>query len=260
MKKLFLIYHYFIYRLKATNTHGVHSPFVFDLLNDVIYNKTNYYSYNIIENLRVKLLQSTQTVNCVDLGAGSLNKNKKNEVKKIAKNALKPTKYAQLLFRLANRFQPETVLELGTSLGLSTAYLASVNSTSKIITIEGCDDIAKIAQENFNQLELKNIEQIIGNINEVLPSALNKTNTLDFVFFDGNHRKQATINYFKQCLLKANENSVFVIDDIYWSPEMKEAWEEIKNHNSVTVTIDLFFLGIVFFKKEQVKQHFTIAF
>jgi predicted O-methyltransferase YrrM len=261
VNKLHLVYNYLIYSSKCVNEHGVHSPFVFDLLIHTIYNRTDFYTYKKIEKLRAELLESEQTVNCIDLGAGSLIQNKRSRsVKELVVSAAKPAKFSQLLFRLIDHFQPNTVLELGTSLGISTSYMASANSKTKIITIEGCEEIAAIAKKNFNQFQLKNIEQHIGNFDDVLPGILSKLDKLDFAFFDGNHRKEATLNYFEQCSEKAHDNSVFVFDDIYWSAEMKEAWQEIKNNERVTVTLDLFFMGIVFFRKEQVKQHFVIKF
>ena len=211
--------------------------------------------------LRSYLQQSNQKINCTDLGAGSLVGNKKSrQVKQLVSSSAKSKKFAQLLFRLVDHFQPEEVLELGTSLGISTAYLASANSKIKVITIEGCKEIAEKATENFKKLGLQNIEQHIGNFDDVLPKILSEKEKVDLVFFDGNHRKEPTLNYFKQCLAKAHENSVFIFDDIYWSKEMAEAWDEIKMNERVTVTLDLFYMGIVFFRKEQVKQHFTISY
>lgn len=207
------------------------------------------------------MLLSKQTVGCIDLGAGSHVQNKTSKsIKEVVNSAAKPPKYAQLLFRLVDHFQPATILELGTSLGISSAYMAIANSKSKVTTIEGCEKIASVAKQNFKKSGLKNIEQIVGNFDEVLPEILKKTERLDFVFFDGNHRKEPTLNYFKQCLEKAVESSVFIFDDIYWSAEMKEAWQEIKKNERVTVSIDLFYMGIVFFRKEQVKEHFIIRY
>ena len=243
------------------NEHRVHSPFVYDLLLSTIYNKKKFYAYIQLEKLRNALSLSNQKVNCIDLGSGSkINNSNTKSVQTILYSSSKPAKYAQLLFRLVNHFQPTTILELGTSLGISSGYMASANSKSKLITIEGCEEIANIAKSNFQKLELKNIEQVVGNFDEVLPTVLKNINQLEFVFFDGNHRKEPTLNYFSQCLEKANEKSVFIFDDIYWSKEMKEAWEEIKKNEKVTVTLDLFYLGIVFFRTEQVKQNFIIRY
>ena len=261
MKKLFLIYHYFIYLLKSTNKHGVHSPFVFDLLTDVIDNKKEYYVYKEVEPLRRKLKLSSDTVDCIDLGAGSHKAGSSTRtVKQLINYSVKSAKYSQLLFRLVNHFQPSTIIELGTSLGITAAYIAKANSKSKFITIEGCADIADIARQNFVELNITNAKQLVGNFDVLLPDVLSENDSVDFVFFDGNHRKAATLNYFEQCLTKANDTSVFVFDDIYWSAEMKEAWEEIKSNAKVTVTIDLFYMGIVFFRKEQIKEHFVLRF
>ena len=136
MKKLHLICNYLVYRLRSVNEHGVHSPFVFDLLLSTIYNKKEFYIYKNIELLRNELLQSAQKLICIDLGAGSLVQNKSSRsVRELVGSAAKSPKYAQLLFRLADHFQPEEILELGTSLGISTAYLASANSKSNVTTI-----------------------------------------------------------------------------------------------------------------------------
>ena len=154
MKKLHLVYNYLVYRLKSVSEHGVHSPFVFELLLNTIYNRKDYYSYNRIETMRSQLLQSDDKLSCIDLGAGSLlHKSTSRSVKQLVATAAKPAKFAQLLFRLVNHFQPHQVLELGTSLGISTAYLASANSKIKVVTIEGCKEIAEKAKEEFVKLE-----------------------------------------------------------------------------------------------------------
>jgi predicted O-methyltransferase YrrM len=261
VKRMHSLYQYLAYSIKAVNEHGVHSPFVFDLLLGTIYNNKDFYAYAAIENLREELLYSQKIVKCKDPGAGSVKgTSAERTVKQLARRSANPPEHAQLLFRLANHFQPSVALELGTSLGISTAYLASANSKTKLITIEGCEEIAAMAKENFRKLELNNIEAITGNFDDVLPGLLKEIPHLDLVFFDGNHRKAPTLNYFRQCLEKASETSVFIFDDIYWSAEMTEAWNEIKNHEQVTVTLDLFQLGIVFFRKEQAKENFIIRF
>jgi predicted O-methyltransferase YrrM len=243
------------------NEHGIRSPFVFDLLLNVIYVKADYYHYKDIEKLREQLLDSDKKISFTDFGASNAKASVSiKKVKDIAQYSAKSAKYAQLLFRLVNHFQPLQVLELGTSLGISTAYLALANSQAKVLTIEGSAAAAELAKQNFEQLQLKNIEQVIGNFDEVLPNVISNCKQLDLVFFDGNHRKEATIAYFNLCLEKATENSVFIIDDIHWSKGMMEAWDEIKANSSVTVTVNLFFMGLVFFKPGQAKQHFVIRF
>jgi predicted O-methyltransferase YrrM len=195
------------------------------------------------------------------MGAGTATRGGQiQSVSEIAKRSVKPAKYGQLLFRMVNYFQPKHVLELGTSLGITTSYLRAGNIGSAVTTVEGCPEIAAIAQKNWLYLGYENISLHIGNFDEVLPELLRKEQVIDFVFFDGNHRKTATLEYFNRCLEKVNEKSVFVFDDIYWSAEMEEAWEEIKANEKVSVTIDLFFMGIVFFRKGQAKEDFVIRY
>lgn len=261
MNKLHTILNYLIYRIRSVNEHHIHSPFIFALVRDVIYNKAPFYSYESIEQLRSQLLQSKERIQVLDLGAGSQRDNQQwRSIAQITNNAAKPPKYAQLLFRISDHFQSKTIVELGTSLGISTAYLASANSKSTVHTIEGSPEIARKADQNFKHLGLSNIHQYTGNFDEILPELLKKIPPPDLIFFDGNHRKDATLKYFELSLKHAHNESIFIFDDIYWSKEMTEAWEEIKNHEAVTVSLDLFFIGIVFFRKEQKKQHFVIKF
>ena len=258
MKNLAFLIKYLKYWFSSKTAHGIHSPFVFELYNDVINKKGDYYSFYKIELLRKRLLLSKKEIEVTDLGSG---KSGKRSIAEIAERSAKNKKYCELLFRLAYHQKPETILELGTSLGISTIYLASADPTTKVITIEGCPNTASEAKKNFEALGLKNIESIVGNFDEVLARPSSPAlRPMDFIFFDGNHRKTPTLNYFNQCLSYANNNSIFIFDDIHWSNEMEEAWKEIKKHPKVTVTIDLFFLGLVFFRKEQVKENFKIRY
>ena len=128
------------------------------------------------------------------------------------------------------------------------------------MSIEASIEIAKIAEQNFKDLHLQNTTVLHGTFEAKLTDAIQQLGKLNFVFFDGNHRKEPTLNYFKECLNFCTNESVFVFDDIHWSTEMEEAWSEIKNHPEVTVTLDLFFIGIVFFRKEQAKENFIIRY
>ena len=252
---------YLKHRLTSKSRHGTHSPFVYKLVDEVIYDFNSKTEYNSIEQQRKKLLHDDTIITVTDLGAGShLNKNRTKKVKEIAKNALKSPRLAQLIYRLAKSAAPANLLELGTCLGITTAYLSKACPEADIITIEGCPETAKRAYQNFQELDLENIELQVGNFDTLLPKVIEELPQLDFVYIDGNHRKDATVNYFNWCLPKVHENSLLIFDDIYWSKGMKEAWEEIKSHPEVTVTIDLFWIGLVYFKKGQVKEHFKIKF
>lgn len=249
------------HRISANNRHGTHSPFVYKLADEVIYEFKENEDFKIIEKHRFSLLNDNRALNITDLGAGSLlNKEKSKKVKEVAANALKKPALAQLLYRLSKYFKPSSIIELGTCLGITTAYFAKANPNAKIITIEGCPQTASIAAEGFNELGLKNVELLIGNFDNVLPEVLKTINPLDFVYVDGNHRKDATLNYFQWCLANKNDDTILIFDDIYWSKGMKEAWEEIKNHPEVTVTIDMFWIGLVSFRKGQAKEHFKLKY
>lgn len=259
MHRLRLVHKYLGFRLRAFKLHGIHSPFVFNLYHDVLCHDGGFYAYPLIEQLRRHLLEDERLIDITDFGAGSrVKKSRRRRVSDIARHAAKPPKYAQLLFRLVNRVQPRTILEIGTSLGLTTAYLASACPSAQVVTLEGCSRTSQLAQKSFSELNLSNVRLVQGNFNITLSQALQQIGFLDFVFLDGNHRYEPTIRYFRACLEKRTEESVFVLDDIYWSAEMEKAWKEICRHPDVMISIDLFWVGIVFFRTNQAKQHFVL--
>jgi len=252
---------YIVHYLTANTRHGVHSPFVYQLVDEVIYDFTPRDYEKEIEKLRFSLEHDHRNIQITDLGAGSmLDKSREKRVRDLATHALKPARLAKLIARLASHFKPAKVVELGTCLGITTSYIAKAVPSSTVVTIEGCPQTASIAQENFDKLGLKNTSLHVGNFDELLPKMLEEEDKIDFLFIDGNHRKQATLDYFNLCLSKIHSASILIFDDIYWSKGMKEAWETIKKHPQVTVTIDLFYIGLVFFKKDQKKEHFKIRF
>lgn len=250
----------FRYFFTAQNEHGLHSPFVFDLYLNTIKKDTLQPNFAPIEALRSQLLQSRETLKITDLGAGSkVNASPVREVRDIAKNSKKSARLGRLFHRLIQQFGYRTIFDLGTSLGLTTLYLASAKREAAVYTFEGCPETAKLARRNFEQFEsLAPIEVIVGNLDETLIAQAAAVPAIDFAFFDANHRYEPTVRYFETCLTKAHENSLFVFDDIHWSPEMEAAWAYIAKHPSVSVTIDLFSVGLVFFRKKQPKQNFVL--
>ena len=255
---------YLAYYLTASNGkgHGIHSPFVFEFITIVLNDKTTYPEYSKVEELRNQLLKDSRILNVEDLGAGSsVSKTNQRTVSSIAKNAAKPKKLGQLLFRMIKFYQPSTILELGTSLGITTSYLSLAKPDAKLITMEGSKEIAGVANRNLRNLEIRNTEIIEGNFDDKLLSVISQLSSIDFAFIDGNHRQEPTERYFHQLLSKINNDSILVFDDIHWSKEMEAAWETIKKHEAVRCTIDLFFIGIVLFRNEfKEKQNFSIRF
>jgi predicted O-methyltransferase YrrM len=252
---------YIFYRFKAKNRHGLHSPFVYRLVDRVIYDFDAKKVYQEVENLRKQLFIDNRIITITDLGAGSrVNNNRQKKISDIAYNALKPPKMAQLLYRLVADLEPFNIIELGTCLGITTVYLQKAAPDAKVYTLEGCPETARIAKETFKKAGINNVELITGNFDDTLPPVINKLDKLDFVFVDGNHQKEATLKYFEWCLPKVHENTMLIFDDIYWSEGMKQAWNQIKAHPKVTVTIDLFWIGLVFFRQGQAKEDFLIRF
>lgn len=255
---------YLHYWFTASNGkgHGIHSPFVFDFVKNVLNDKREYPSYQRIEKKRTELVNNKTVIDVEDFGAGSsVIKTNKRVVAAIAQSSLKPKKYAQLLFRMVQNYKPSTIIELGTSFGITSAYLASGNSNSILYTCEGSSAIASIARQNFAELGLTNIQPTEGDFDKTLSPLLSKLNTVDLVFVDGNHRKEPTLDYFTKLLNFTTLNAILIFDDIHWSAEMEEAWLEIKQHPSVTLTIDLFFIGIVLINPAfKNPQHFSIRF
>lgn len=263
MKTIKFILRYIKYYFSARTKYSIHSPFVFDLITKVLEDKHLYSDYNKVEAIRKKLIHNPNVIEVVDFGAGASSypySTRIKRVKDLAKKSAISPKYGQLLYRLIKYYQPDTMLELGTSLGISTMYQSIAAPKSKMICIEGCASTADKAQGNFDKLRLKNIKLNIGNFDNTLSPVLKKIDKLDYVYFDGNHRKEPTIRYFEQCLPLMHNDSILIVGDIYWSRGMEQAWDYIKKHNRVSITIDLFFLGIVFFKKELSKQNFIIKF
>ncbi len=260
MSNFYTISAYFKHRFRSKNRHGTHSPFVYKLLDEVFYLKGSYYNYEKINLIRNKMERDNRVLNIIDLGAGSKKLNNQRKVSDIAKTSVKKKKLAELIYRLVLHLKPVKIVELGTSLGITTSYLAIADAKNQVYTIEGDPSIRKIALENFKELNLRNIKSIEGNFDDILPELLNELEEVHFAFIDGNHRKKATLRYFNALLPKMPNGGFLVFDDIYWSKEMTEAWNEIINSEKVTVTIDLFYMGIAFIRKEQVKEHFSIRF
>ena len=249
---------YFNFLLNSQNQHGLHSPFVYDLVTKCFYDKSTHQEYELIRNYRNDLLRNKNEIKVSDFGAGSrvFNSNQR-PVFSIAKTAGITLHRAKLLNRLTKYLNITTALELGTSLGIASTAIAG-NKRTQLITIEGCPETAGVAKEQFQKYQLDNIDLRIDKFENTLDQLLQENKKFDLIYFDGNHQKDATLDYFNMLLPTAHNDSVFIFDDIHWSQEMQGAWEQIKLEPQVKVTIDTFQWGLVFFRKEQVKQDFRI--
>lgn len=255
------IQRYLKYYFVADTKYQVHSPFVFDFAMNVLEDDREFYSFTTVEHLRSILERNSTQVQTTDFGAGSTSGNHQiKTIGKIAKNAASRKWQCQTLFRLVNFYKPKTMLEMGTSLGISTIYQASASLNSKFISLEGDPQIAKLANFHLEEMKIKNVDLRVGKFEDTLKLALNDLVKLDYVFVDGNHRLNPTLKYFEYLLKFAHNETVFVFDDIHWSDEMEKAWDKLKIHPRVTISIDLFHMGIVFIRKEKkVKEHYILC-
>jgi predicted O-methyltransferase YrrM len=255
---------YISYRLKALNGkgHGMHSPFVFRFILDVLNNRNGYKMPAAVNSLRAALLKDHTTLRVKELGAGSRRANGADRrISDIARSAVKPRKYTELLYRLAHHYRPQHMVELGTSLGVTTAALAMAVPEGRVVTIEGSPEVRAAAVKNFERLGIANIESVEGNFDDVLHGVLKKMPRVDLAFIDGNHRYAPTMRYFQTIMAHAGNETVLVFDDIHWSAEMEKAWADIKSDGRVRCTVDLFFIGIVWLRSEfKERQHFMIRY
>jgi predicted O-methyltransferase YrrM len=257
---LFQFLTFLAYYWKSGNAHSVHSPFVFQLYNKGFKSTppANNELLQRINQYKDSLYGDKRVIEVTDFGAGSrVFKSNARKINKIAKTAGISAKNGQRLMNLTHYLKPDNILEIGTSLGMSTAYMALVSPNSRIVTLEGCKETACVAQKKFQDYKLDNIDLVVGNFADTLPKVLVEQH-FDLIFFDGNHQKAPTMQYFDLCLKYASEKSVFIFDDIHWNPEMEETWKLIKENPRVTVSIDTFQWGLVFFRSEQVKQDFIL--
>jgi len=258
---VYAILRYLWHWLTAVNEHSLHSPFLFNLYTKTIKKKVVLEDFNAIEQVRQQLIHSTDKIAVNQLGANSkVNNQLIRPVSAIARKGITSAAINKLLFKLIHDFECENIIELGTSFGVNTMYMAT-NSKVKVYSFEGCPNTARIAQRNFDELGYSNIELILGNIDETLPEFIHQSMAqIDLVFMDANHKLEPTLNYFNQLLKLCHNQSIIIIDDIYWSQEMTKAWEKLKSHPRVTTSVDLYDLGLLFFRPELEKAHFRLMF
>ncbi|MCZ2130232.1 MAG: class I SAM-dependent methyltransferase [Bacteroidia bacterium] len=260
LRSVALLPEYIGYLLLAKSRHGTHSPFVYEFAENVLYKRFDNALFYDIELVRQNMLSSSAQIQVEDFGATNKAQYKASLPKLVARSS-KNSKYAKLLYRICQYYQPEIAIELGTNFGISAMYQAAGLRHGKLFTIEGSLKIAEVAYYNFQKIGFgEKIQLLHGVFDKALPALLEQLPRVDYAFIDGNHRKEATLKYFEMLLAKSHNNTIFVFDDIRWSAEMQECWDWIKSHERVTVTIDLFFMGIVFLRKEQEKEHFVLRF
>lgn len=206
-------------------------------------------------------MRNTERVNLPAIGAPSrVSASSSSSVRKIARYRTSVPRFANFLYKIATFNEAETLVELGTALGTTTLYLSSVSSAKQVFTLEGNPDLAQVSQQVFDAWPVQNITLKRGKISDTLPALLSKTGQIDFVYIDANHRYEATLQYFNELLPHMSEKGIMVLDDIYWSAGMRQAWQDIHRDNRVTLSIDLFRAGVIFFRPLRKKQHYFLNY
>jgi predicted O-methyltransferase YrrM len=243
------------------NGHGIHSPFVFDLVSRIFRNKTAGDVVCTIEKIREQLISDRRMIIVNDLGSGSeKRKDNKRKMSEIARYSAVPSKYGILLHNLASEFGGDGIVEFGTSFGISTLYMSAGAPGSVIYTMEGCSECAEVARDIFSKAGVKNINLLVGPFETLLPQLKDENIKPGFVFIDGNHRKEPVLRYFNEIAGISGPDTIVAVDDIYDSREMTEAWEEIKRHEKVSVTVDIFRMGLVSFRQGIVHDHYKVRY
>ncbi len=268
MNNIKLLKQYFQWIIKAKDLHGVHSPFLYNFMKNCLYQDEIKPEFQRIEAVRKQLLNDRKNLSYTDHGAGnrikSGNENANTpttrSVAQIAKSSLKPPKTCRLFSRIPAYFDFQNVLEMGTSFGITSSYLACSKSNITIETIEGAPPIAQIARKTFSGLGLTNIKLREGLFDYVLPQLFRENPCFDMVYIDGDHKGESLLRYFNHIAKHIHDGSVVIVDDIRWSVSMHNAWLRIIAENEITLSVDLFDCGLLFFKKGLSKEHYAIKF
>lgn len=258
---MYIIFRFIGFYCSAITRYQIHAPQLFDLVSAVLEDNRQYYAFSLLASLRKRMLKSKATISRIDFGAGrSSSKPFKKSLRDLVRTSASSPRQGKRLFRLVAHLKPRRILEMGTSVGLGTLYLALPDTTAKIITLEGCPETAGIARENFSTFGLTNLTLLEGPFEQTLPAAFQALGSIDLLYVDGNHQREATLHYFKLWLDQTSPTGVCVFDDIYWSAGMTEAWKLICAHPSVTRSVDFFDFGIVWTDPAfKVKQHFKVV-
>jgi predicted O-methyltransferase YrrM len=241
--------------------HGIHSPFVFNLVLKVFRGKTSPYIVNIAETIRKKMVSEHRIIEFTDFGVGSdMKSGNLRRISDIARYSSVPMKYGKLLAGLSAEYGKNSIIEFGTSLGISTLYMAAANPETVVYTMEGCPAISEIARNNFKEAGIKNVKSFTGSFEKLLPEIENLRISPGLVFIDGDHRKESLIENFERMVNISDRNTVIVLDDISYSAEMGEAWKEIKKNEKVKFTVDIFRMGIVFFREGMTRFDYIIRY
>ena len=241
--------------------HGVHGPFLYSLITNVFRKQISRDVVKNIENIRKRMLSDHRILKVTDYGSGQGRGEKDlRQVKEIARMAPVKEKYGKLLAKLSGEYGRNCIIELGTSLGIGTMYLAAGAPGAVVHTIEGCPGIAEVASENFKVAGYNNITLHKGTFREVLDGFIKMNIVPGLIFIDGDHREERMLEYFEKLYSLSDEGTVMVFDDIHNSKGMGAGWGKIMKDNRVTLSVDIFRMGLLFFRKGLTPASFIIRY
>jgi predicted O-methyltransferase YrrM len=249
--------------LRSSSRYAVHSPFLFEFTDEVIRGAGDRGDKSCSEKLRSKYLKDGSVITKTDFGPGGTGMPGMSypvRIGRLARTSLTPPRQLARLERYVRKYKPSKMLEIGTSLGVTAAALASASPSAKVVTLEGCPELSRIASRGFRDCGVENITLITGPFAETLPAALEQLGTVDFVYIDGNHCYEAVTDYFERCLAYSGNETVIVLDDIHASPGMEKAWKHLSRLPRVSVSIDLFHSGWILLRKELSREHFRLRY
>jgi predicted O-methyltransferase YrrM len=248
-----LLRHYF----RARTAYDLQSPFAYAFARETLDDRRWYYVFSEAEALRDTWKRDKRAIDTLDLGAGG--RGGRRKVADLARHSATPPLFCRWLFHIVRFVRPERMLEMGTSLGVSALYQSAAARSARFITLEGCPQTAGLARKTFDRMHCP-VDLRQGAFDDLLPEALADLERLDYLFLDGDHSRAGTLRYLEQCLRYTHNETVWVIADIHWSDEMEKAWKDIQAFPGVTMTVDLFGLGVVFFRRELlVPAHLTLV-
>lgn len=252
---------YLRYWLNAVNQHSLHPPFVYDFYTRIIQGKQENELFDTIESCRQQYLHDENYIKVTSPGAPSrVSNDGKRKISSLARHGISKPKNSRLLYRIIQDLQPEIIIELGSSLGINTLYLSAAYPQAQVYTFEGCKETAQLAAQLYDNWPIKNIALIEGNIDDTLPELCTKLDRIDFAYLDANHRFEPTMMYFNLLMERTSTDAVLILDDIYWSEGMYRAWKTISSKPEISLSLDLFELGIVFSRELPIKQHYALMY
>jgi predicted O-methyltransferase YrrM len=229
--------------LRAQTQYQVHSPFVYELVRAVLEDRRRYYAFDDIEALRRRLLEGNERVVYDDPGARGGTQERR--LSDLARTSASSPRQGRRLFRLAQWLKPARMVELGTSLGFGAAYLAAGGAPAVLDTLEGAKPLARIAAVNLDWLKLHNARVHAGRFDDVLPAVLQAGPPPGLIFFDGNHRADATLAYFETCMAHGTDKTLYVFDDLDWSAGMAAFRKRLQEDPRVRLMLDLWDFTVV---------------